>query len=87
MNIKLQTRLKLIEILIKEQWDDIQRVLSSLVIGKTTQSISPIAWTNINMNGRYQFKGYKEDININESISILKEYFYNEMAPQPPIYH
>ena len=55
MNIKLQTRLKLIEILIKEQWDDIQRVLSSLVIGKTTQSISPIAWTNINMNDADKF--------------------------------
>ncbi len=22
------------------------------------------------MNGRYKFKGYKEDININESISL-----------------
>ena len=51
------------------------------------KSISPIAWTNINMNGRYQFKGHKEDININESISILKEYFYNEMASERPLYH
>lgn len=27
----------------------------SLVIGKTTQSISPIAWTNINMNDADKF--------------------------------
>ena len=49
--------------------------------------ISPVAWVNINLTGRYQFKSYAGDIGFNDSVSKLKEYFYNEMLRQTPLYH
>jgi hypothetical protein len=49
--------------------------------------ISPVAWVNINLTGRYQFKSYAGDIGFNDSVSKLKEYFYNEILHQTPPYH
>lgn len=36
------------------------------------KSISPIAWTNVNLNGKYEFKGFRGDINIAEFVVELQ---------------
>ena len=39
------------------------------------KGISPISWININMNGRYEFKGDRGVINIEEFIKELSSNF------------
>jgi hypothetical protein len=43
------------------------------------KSISPVAWINVNLTGKYEFTGTKGDINIEEFVKQFESNFNDKM--------